>query len=72
MEAQKAFKVIARAISTSSGNTHGTIVAQLYEGLSVKLMRAATRSTLACAADAAASSFNPALARAQTELDLSP
>ncbi len=67
-EAQKVFKVLGRALSTASGTPHGTVVAQLYESLSVKLMRAAARSALARTSDAAAAAFCPATARAQTEM----
>ena len=69
-EAQKAFKVIGRALSTASGLSRGIAVAQLYESLSVELMRAAARSALARAADASAASFCHAAARAQTEMDM--
>ena len=67
-EAQKAFKVLGRALSNTSGTAHGVVVAQLYENLSVKLMRAAARSALARATNAAAASFCPVAARAPAEL----
>ena len=67
-EAQKAFKVLGRTLSNASGTAHGVVVAQLYENLSVKLMRAAARSALARATNAAAASFCPVAARAQAEL----
>ncbi len=68
-EAQRAFKVLGRAISSSTGTPHGTVVAQLYQSLSVKIMRASARSSLARAADAAVSSFCPAVARAEGEFE---
>ncbi len=68
-EAQKAFKVIGRALSSATGVPHGTVVAGLYGSLSVKLMRAAARSALARATSAATASFCPAAARAHAELD---
>ena len=69
IEAQKAFKVIGRSLSATTGTPHGTVVAQLYEKLSVMIMRAAARSSLARAADAAAAPFCPAQARALAELE---
>ncbi len=68
-EAQKAFKVLGRSLCSATGVSHGLVVAQLYQSLSVKLMRAAARSSLARAADAATSSFCAAAARAQVEID---
>ena len=67
-EAQKALKVLGRALASHNGTSHGAATAQLYENLGVKIMRAAARSTLARASDASAAVMCPALARAQMEV----
>ena len=67
-EAQKAFKVIARALSSSTGLPHGLAVAQMYESLSVKLMRAVARSTLARTSRAMAEASSLAASAAAREL----
>ena len=68
LEAQKAFKVIARALSSSTGLPHGLAVAQMYESLSVKLMRAVARSTLARTSRAMAEASSLAASAAAREL----
>ena len=45
-EAQKAFKVIARATSARTGVSVSAATSQLYEGLGVRLVRAAAASLL--------------------------
>ena len=67
-EAQKAFKVIARSISSATGLPHGLAVAQMYESLSVKLMRAVARSTLARTSRAMAEASSLAASAAAREL----
>ena len=67
-EAQKAFKVIARSLSSVTGLPHGLAVAQMYESLSVKLMRAIARSTLARTSRAMAEASSLAASAAAREL----
>ena len=67
-EAQKAFKVIARALISSTWLPHGLAVAQMYESLSVKLMRAVARSTLARTSRAMAEASSLAASAAAREL----
>ena len=68
LEAQKAFKVLGRALSTNSGLSHGAVVAQLYEGFSIRIMRAAARSSLARASAAATTSLAESVSRATAVL----
>ena len=67
-EAQKAFKVIARSISSATGLPHSLAVAQMYESLSVKHMRAVARSTLARTSRAMAEASSLAASAAAREL----
>ena len=66
-EAQKVLKTSACALNASSGASHGLVVAKLYEGLGVQLMRAPARSSLARVTRAATTSFWATTARAETE-----
>ena len=54
-EAQAVFKTLGRQMATQTGTSHGAVVAQLYENMSVKIMRAAARSALARAAESSTS-----------------
>ena len=59
-EAQAAFKVLARSWATRKGQTYEVAISQLYEGLSIRLMRAAARSTLTRVAAAVVATDEPA------------
>ena len=67
-EAQKAFKIIAQASASRTGHSASIVTAQLYEGLSIKIMRAGARALLARIADVVAMPENDARQRARASL----
>ena len=68
LKLKKAFKAIARSLSSATGLPHGLAVAQMYESFSVKLMRAIARSTLARTSRAMAEASSLAASAAAREL----
>ena len=61
-QAQEAFKTIAIELASHQGSSTGKILDQMYQGFSIKIMRANARALLSRVADADLEALGPTIA----------